>query len=99
MSSINGIALRDGKPIEGAMVLLVPQDVEDFGQLIRRDQSDSDGTFTLKMVPPGRYTIVAIEKGWELEWANPEVLRRYLSGGESVQVGPDGIPSIKLKVQ
>jgi hypothetical protein len=99
MSSINGIALRDGKPIEGAMVLLVPQDVEDFGQLIRRDQSDSDGTFTLKMVPPGRYTVLAIEKGWELEWANPEVLRRYLPGGESVQVGPDGIPSIKVKVQ
>ena len=99
MSSINGIALRGGRPMEAVMVLLVPQDVENFGQLIRRDQSDSDGTFTLKMVPPGRYTILAIEKGWELEWANPEVLRRYLPGGESVQVGPDGIPSIKVKVQ
>jgi hypothetical protein len=99
MGSINGIAVRDSKPMEGVMVLLVPQDVENSGQLIRRDQSDSDGTFTLKMVPSGRYTIVAIEKGWELEWAKPEVLRKYLPAGESVQVGPDGIPSIKVKVQ
>jgi hypothetical protein len=99
MGSINGIAVRDSKPMEGVMVLLVPQDVENSGQLIWRDQSDSDGTFTLKMVPSGRYTNVAIEKGWELEWAKPEVLRKYLPAGESVQVGPDGIPSIKVKVQ
>jgi 5-hydroxyisourate hydrolase-like protein (transthyretin family) len=99
MSSISGIALRDGKPTEGAMVLLVPRDMENNAQLIRRDQSDSDGTFTLKMVPPGHYTVVAIEKGWELEWANAEVLRKYLPGGENVQVGSDAAPSIKVKVQ
>ena len=32
--------------------------------LIRRDQSDSDGSFALRDVVPGQYTVVAIQDGW-----------------------------------
>jgi hypothetical protein len=52
----------------------------------RRDQSDSDGSFALRDVAPGRYTVVAIEDGWDLDWARPEVIGRYLSGGIPVTV-------------
>ncbi len=31
---------------------------------------------------PGAYTLLAIENGWELEWANPAVLESYLPQGE-----------------
>jgi len=37
--------------------------------LVRRDQSDSDGIFTLHSVVAGQYTVVAISDGWDLEWA------------------------------
>src|SRR4029077_17538487 len=46
-ASVTGTALRDGEPFPGAMIVLVPQDPRTNLPLFRRDQSDSDGTFTL----------------------------------------------------
>jgi hypothetical protein len=61
------------------MVLLVPEDFEHNMSNLRRDQSDSDGTFVLRDAPPGKYRIVAIEKGWDAEWGNPQCARPLLS--------------------
>jgi hypothetical protein len=96
---ITGVALRDGKPFAGAMVVLVPADPGHNQILFRRDQSDSDGTFTLPSAVPGDYTALAIEDGWELEWTNPEVLRNYTSRGVAVHVQPNGKYNIKVAVQ
>jgi hypothetical protein len=95
---VQGVALRDGKPAGGVMILLVPQDLAEGTQLFRRDQSDSDGTFTLIAVP-GRYTLVAVENGWDQEWANPAVLKTWLKSGEAVDVAPSGKYNIKVAVQ
>ena len=99
LGRVEGVALREGKPAAGAMILLVPQDLQSDPSLFRRDQSDSDGTFTLAAVPPGRYTVVAIEDGWDQEWAKPSILKQWLSGGEAVQVAPNGRCTIKIKVR
>jgi len=96
---IEGTAIRDGKPVAGAMVVLVPDDAATDAPLFRRDQSDSDGTFTLATVLPGKYTVLAIENGWELEWANPAVLKPYLPAGEVVNVIANGKYLAKVKVQ
>jgi hypothetical protein len=96
---IEGTAMRDGKAIAGAMIVLVPDDAVHNAPLFRRDQSDSDGTFTLASVLPGKYTVLAIENGWELEWANPTVLKPYLSSGEVVSVTANGKYQVKVKVQ
>ncbi|MGA2049589.1 MAG: carboxypeptidase regulatory-like domain-containing protein [Terracidiphilus sp.] len=85
---VDGFAMREGKGKAGVLVLLVPHDPENHTDLIRRDQSDSDGSFTSRAVPPGAYTVVAIENGWNLEWQRPEILARYLPGGVVVSV-PD----------
>jgi len=98
-SSVSGTVLRDGKPLAGAMVLLVPEDRAPDEQLYRRDQSDSDGTFTLRQVVPGRYTAVAILNGWNLEWGDPAVLAPYLPRGEKITVTADKIPNLKLQAQ
>jgi hypothetical protein len=68
------------------MVVLVPNDPANHLDLFRLDQSDSDGSFELRNVAPGQYTLVAIEDGWELEWERPEVIGRYLPGGIPVTV-------------
>ena len=81
---VNGLVLNDGKGFPGAMVVLVPQNPAALHALVRRDQSDSDGSFSLKDVAPGRYIILAIEDGWSLDWAKAGVLDRYLSGGVPV---------------
>jgi protocatechuate 3,4-dioxygenase beta subunit len=96
---ISGVALREGKGVPGAMVVLVPADPANNHVLFRRDQSDSDGTFTLANVVPGRYTLVAIENGWAQEWMNPEVLKKFTAQGEPVIVEVKGKYSVKLKVQ
>lgn len=96
---VTGIALQDGKPAGGALVLLVPKDPSHNPLLFRRDQSDSDGTFSLKSVVPGTYTLVAIANGWGLDYTNPNVLNPYLAQGTPVQVEAKGKYEIRVKVQ
>ena len=83
---IDGTVMHDKNPASAAMVLLVPDHPGENQVLFRRDQSDSDGTFTLSGILPGHYRVVAIERGWELEWANPRVLAPFLAKGLPVDV-------------
>jgi hypothetical protein len=96
---IEGVALRDGKPQPGAMILLVPQDPENNLPLFRRDQSDSDGSFTLSPVLPGRYTLLALENGWDLQWGDAAVLKPFLANGEPIVVDTKGNHNMRFKVQ
>ncbi len=96
---ITGVALRDGKPVDGVMIVLVPQNSEHTADFFRRDQSDSDGSFNLYEVLAGQYTLMAIENGWDLEWSSPEVLQKYLAGGEKIQVTPSAKLKVKVNVQ
>ena len=98
-AQVTGTALREGEPFAGAMIVLVPQDPANNLPLFRRDQSDSDGTFTLANVVPGQYTVLAIANGWDLEWANPTVLQPYLKNAQSVQVPSGGKLDLKVQVE
>jgi hypothetical protein len=98
-ANLAGVVLRDDKPVAGAMVLLIPDDGIRDKQRYRRDESDSDGTFTLRQVIPGRYIAVAILNGWSLEWGNPAVLNPYLEKGEKVTVTLEKSPTLTLQVQ
>jgi len=86
LSKITGSVQRNKKPVVGAMILLVPEEGEINLPKFRRDQSDSDGTFTLPDVLPGRYRVIAIEDGWELEWANLALLTRRLENAKRIDV-------------
>ncbi len=98
-AALSGVVTQGDKPVAGAMVLLVPDDGSQDKQRYRRDESDSDGTFTLRQVVPGRYTAVAIQNGWNTEWGDPAVLAPYLSKGEKVTIAADKSTDIKLQVQ
>ncbi len=90
-SNVEGTAKHAGKPFSGAMVVLIPKDAlkdpEANRDLYRRDQSDLDGTFSLRDVIPGSYTLLAIENGWDLDWSQPAAIAPYLSHGQTIQVG------------
>ena len=85
---VEGVAKRNGKGVPGAMIVMVPNNPEDNGELFRRDQSDLDGTFSLGTVIPGEYTIVAIENGWDLNWSQPGVIAHYVEKGRKITVAP-----------
>lgn len=99
VAQIEGTVMNGDKPVSGTMVVLVPQDIADNSSLFRRDQSDSDGTFTLSDVVPGRYTALALQNGWDMEWASPEALRPYLAKGTAVVVSGKEKLDIKIAAQ
>jgi hypothetical protein len=99
LATVNGTVLRDGKPVSGAMIVLVPGHPAKNNSLFRRDQSDSDGTFTLPNVLPGQYTLLAIENGWDLEWSNPSALSPFMKEGKVIEVPPEGKLEVRVGTQ
>ena len=93
---IEGFVRKSGKGQAGVMVVLVPKDPAVFRALTRIDQSDSDGSFSLRDVAPGGYTVVAIENDWEMDRSRPEAFQRYLSQGIAVTVTESSGKLVKL---
>lgn len=85
--TIEGVVQKKDKKVAGVMVALVPNDPVAHIDLFRRDQSDFDGTFAVRGVIPGSYTIVAVEDAWGLEWLQPSVLARYVQHGQNLNIG------------
>lgn len=99
LGRVDGTAFFADKPFAGAMIILVPGDVTHNATLFRRDQSDSDGTFTLPGIVPGKYTLIAIRDAWETEWSNPALLSRYMAAGQQIEVAANGKYTAKVNVQ
>ncbi|WP_396127130.1 carboxypeptidase-like regulatory domain-containing protein [Edaphobacter bradus] len=87
-ASVSGIASIAGKPVVGAMVLLVPAGLDDPSSLtlFARDQTNTDGSFDLPEVVPGQYILLAIENGWQVNWKDPSTLNRYLIHGVPLEL-------------
>ncbi|MDW5265037.1 MULTISPECIES: carboxypeptidase regulatory-like domain-containing protein [Acidobacteriaceae] len=87
-STLTGIAMMQGKPSVGAMVLLIPATLgePDNLNIIRRDQTNTDGSFELNNVLPGQYILFAIDHGWEINWKDPSTLRGYMMHGTPVDL-------------
>lgn len=99
LGQVTGVAKLDRKPEAGVMVLMVPGSGENLEQDSRRDQSDSDGTFTLANVVPGKYVLLAIENGWGLHWMNPEELKPYRAKGQILTIAPNETIKVIAEVQ
>jgi Carboxypeptidase regulatory-like domain len=87
MVRVEGFAKRDGKPMSGVMIALVPKDPGSHPERFRRDQSDMDGSFALRGVLPGSYTLVAVEDAWGFPWMQPGALERYSQHGQNLTIG------------
>jgi len=99
LARVTGVVLAGDQPHPGAMVVLVPRATGSSPTLFRRDQSDSDGTFTLLEVIPGSYLVVAIEDGWDLDWASPSVLQPFLKDAALVEVNGEMKLNVKVQLQ
>ena len=91
LATFRGAVKQEEKAVGGAMVLLLPDDLASNTALARRDQSDSDGTFLLRNVVPGNYTLLALPPGSEnVEYLRPQVIAPYLASGRRVAIQPNG---------
>jgi hypothetical protein len=87
-STLTGLAMINGRPSVGAMVLLIPATLGEPNSLniIRRDQTNTDGSFELNDVLPGQYILLAIDHGWQINWKDPSTLRGYMMHGIPVDL-------------
>lgn len=95
---VDGFVVKDGAPVASAMVLLLPKNAE-RAELIGRDQSDSDGSFTLERIVPGSYRLLAIDDGHGLAYREAAAIAPYLAKAMDVQIPLNGSGPIKIEVQ
>ena len=80
-------------------MLLALESGENLEDNSRLDQSDSDGTFTLSEIPPGKYKLIAIEDGWEIDRTNLSALQPYLEKGLPLDFSGNEKKNVVVQVQ
>jgi hypothetical protein len=100
-ATLTGIATIGDKPSVGAIVLLVPASLGDSAgiTILRRDQTNTDGSFDLADVLPGQYILLAIDHGWQINWRDPSTLRGYLTHGIPVDLTSSANVSQNIQAQ
>jgi hypothetical protein len=100
-ANLSGIATLEGKAVVGAMVLLVPITIEEPDSIgfLRQDQTNTDGSFDIEDVIPGRYILVAIDRGWQTNWGDRSTLRRYLTHGVPMELKPSAAMKQTINAQ
>jgi len=96
--TLDGLVMKDKNTVAGAAVLLIPQDLK-HGRSIVRYQSDSDGSFSFTSLPAGRYTLLAIDDGRGLAYADPAVIGPYLANGQTVTLPLAKDATLEVEVQ
>lgn len=96
---VNGVAKLAGKPAPGVMILLVPASGQDIAIDSRRDQSNSDGSFTLLNCIPGKYILMAISNGWNVDWTDAAALKPYRDKGQPIEITSGQTQNLVVDVQ
>jgi len=89
----------EGKPAVNATVVIVPPPTRRQNALLYRNATTGEnGTFTLRGVPPGQYTIFAWESVPPTAWQNAEFLARYDGRGRPLNVAATSVSDVQLSV-
>jgi Carboxypeptidase regulatory-like domain len=82
-AGLSGVATLKGKPLIGGLAMLVPITIDQPGSIteLRRDQTNTDGSFDIANIIPGQYILIAIDHGWNINWGDPSTLSHYLTNG------------------
>ena len=95
---IDGAVLdRDGKPVAGATVVLVPEAKKrSRADLFRQFETDQHGRYQIKAVPPGEYKLFAWDDVEPGIWWDPDFLAIYEKNAEPVAIKPGAREVVKL---
>lgn len=95
---VRGRVVRGEKPEGGLLAMLVPSKNPENVTLYRFDQSDSDGTFTWRAVPPGEYLMFALETGEPEDYASAEAMRGLAAKGQTITITGDAKQTAVVRV-
>jgi hypothetical protein len=94
-ASLSGTVRLDGKPAS-ARVVLLPENAPRRAAFI---SADSGGRFSFPELAPGRYFLLALGNGTEIDLQDQGTLRRIQSRGEAVELQADGRASLELELK
>jgi hypothetical protein len=94
-ASLTGTVRQDAKPAQGRVVLL-PENWPRQAAIIA---ADAGGRFWVQSLAPGRYFLLALRNGTEIDLQDPAALRRIQSLGEAVELQPDAHASVELELK
>jgi len=86
---------KDGKPVPGAIVALIPKDGP--ASQIRSQSADENGVVTMKGLKPGEYKLLAWE---DVPWGayqDPEFLKPFESRAQAVKLDDSAKQAVQLK--
>ncbi len=95
---VNGRVYKEGRPVSGMTVVLIPARSEASFISYRIDQSDSDGSFKWRDVPPGEYLMFAFEDGASWDYMDESVMRGFRSLGQPLTVRAGQKREVRLEL-
>ncbi len=97
VSVIEGTVEKATVPQIGAFVLLLPRNpLQKWGY--RMDQTDSDGSYSLKTIPAGDYSLIALSTGEGIAYRDPKVGTILTRTAQLVRVKGGDHLELKLEV-
>jgi hypothetical protein len=82
--------------VESAIVLAIPEDTPRRSQQVVVSQPE--GAFQLQLLAPGAYKVLAVDRLEDFAYADPEVLRKYLSKARALTLLPDQKANVDLEL-
>ena len=76
------------------IIVLLPE--HSSGGRVRTAFAGADGDFTIQNLAPGDYSVFAFDHSDELEYANPDVLERYIASAVRVSLQPNEEHTVNL---
>jgi hypothetical protein len=94
-ATLEGTVSAGGQPSPG-IVLPIPENSPTATTMVVVNPT---GQFPKRELPPGEYRVFAFDRSNGLEYANPDVMRRYLSGAQFIRLAPNGQATVNLELQ
>jgi hypothetical protein len=94
-ATLNG-KVSAGQSPRPAVVVLLPE--HGSGSRRKTAFASLDGNFTIQNLAPGDYSVFAFDHSDELEYANPDVLQRYVAGAVHISLQPNEEHTVNLDV-
>jgi hypothetical protein len=87
-----------GQPVAAATIALVPPQAQRQNMVrFKQATTDEKGTFTIRGVAPGQYTIFAWENIYNQAWLNTRYLDHYLTQGRPITIG--STPPAEIQIE
>ncbi len=98
VDNVIGHVSKDGMPEAGVLVMLAQRETWEQIGVYSSDQSNTDGGFQLRDVPPGDYLAFVLPGGEPQDYDDADSLRALLPIGQLVTLTDDPVQRIDLKL-